>query len=68
MNKRELTEDLKSFVGAGFITRKDLARFMNRKDPHGVDKYLVDLERQDNKYYFIRDVAESILNKGGYRK
>lgn len=57
MDKRDLTRDMKSFYGSSIITRKKFAEYMGVKDPKNVDKYLFGLERVDEKYYFITDVA-----------
>ena len=61
MNAKKIETDIKQFVGGGFITRQQLARYMGRRDPHSVDRYLVDLERVNGKYYFIPDVAETLI-------
>lgn len=66
MNKRDLVIDLKNYVNAGFITRGQLAKYMGKKDPHDVDKFLYGLERV-GKNYFIPDVAESIISMRSFR-
>ena len=63
MNKQEIVRTFRSITGAVFITRKQLADLMGMKDPHGVDRYLKGLERIDNKYYFIPDVAEVLISR-----
>lgn len=61
MTKGELIEDMKRATGSAFITRKGLAQYMGKKDPHGVEHILFKLERVDKRYYFIPDVAEALL-------
>ncbi len=63
MNKSELVRDMKSYCGSAFITKQKLAAYMGIKDPHGVSRYLYDLERIDGKYYFIPDVAEVLKSR-----
>ena len=63
MKKTELINDLKQYTGGGVITRKQLAGYMSKKDPHGVDRYLFGLQRIDGKYYFIPDVADSLIGR-----
>lgn len=60
MNKSELVKDMQRFTQSGFITRKQLASYKGKKDPHDVDKFLIGLDRVD-KDYFIPDVAERLL-------
>lgn len=36
---------------------------MGVKDPKNVDKYLFGLERVDEKYYFIPDVASALKER-----
>lgn len=67
MNKADLIKDIRGSTGSGFITRIGLARYMGASSPKSVDRYLVDLERVDGKYYFIPDVAESIIIHKGLR-
>lgn len=61
MNKQEIVNDLHKHCGSFFITRNELAKFMGKKDPHGVDYILYGLDRVEKKYY-IRDVAESLIS------
>lgn len=60
MNKKELIAGMKSTTGASFITRKELAQFLNLKDPAGVDRYTYGLPRISGRY-FIDDVAERLM-------
>ena len=61
MTKTELKRSMTEFAGAAFITRQKLAEFVGVKDPHSVDRYLSDLYRINGKYYFIGDVADSMM-------
>lgn len=63
MERKDLIKSMKAEAGAGFITRQGLSRFMGVKDPRNVDKYLAGLERVSGKYYFIPDVADSLIAK-----
>lgn len=63
MTKTELANDMKRFCGCSFITRKKLADYMGKKDPHAVDKYLYGLDRVDGKDYFIPDVANVLKER-----
>lgn len=69
MTKRELIADMKRSVGdgQGFITLSGIQRYMGVKSHHSVDKYVHGLERINNKYYFIPDVADSMLRLGGVK-
>ena len=69
MNKRELEADMRRFVGnnGGFITISGIANYIGVKSHHSVDKYVNGLERINGKYYFIPDVAESMLRLGGVK-
>jgi len=60
MTKKDLVADMRQYAGGAFITRKLLANYMGIKDPHNVDRYLYGLECVNGKYYFIRDVVESL--------
>lgn len=62
MKKTELIEDMKKYVGAGYVTREELRRYMGYQDPHQVDRYLKGLERIGKKY-FIPDVVEVLLKQ-----
>lgn len=66
MNKKELIADMKKATGASFITRKELAQFMNLKDPAGIDRYTFGLARLNGRY-FINDVAERLMEHCDYR-
>lgn len=67
VNKADIVKDMRGLTGSGFITRIELAKYMGTNSPKSVDRYLTELERIDNKYYFIPDVAESILSRRGCR-
>lgn len=61
MTKAEVIADLRRYVGGGsFIRRVDLARYMNRKDAHSVDRYLNGLQKIDGMY-FVGDVADVLV-------
>ena len=55
---------METYTGGGFITRAGLARFIGVKDAKHIDKYLTNLQRLGGKYYFIPDVAESLMERG----
>lgn len=63
MTKNELAKEMKAYTKASFITRNELANFLGRKCPKGVDKYIRPLQKFDGRY-FINDVADSIISKG----
>lgn len=69
MNKRELEADMRRFVGndGGFITISGIANYLGVRSHHSVDKYVNGLDRLNGKYYFIPDVAESMLRTGGVK-
>ena len=69
MNKRELEADMRRFVGndGGFITISGIANYIGVKSHHSVDKYVIGLDRINGKYYFIPDVADSMLKLGGVK-
>ena len=69
MNKRELEADMRRFVGndGGFITISGIANYIGVKSHHSVDKFVNGLERINNKYYFIPDVAEQMIRLGGVK-
>ena len=67
MNKKELISDMKKTIGASFITRNELARYMNLKDPASVDRYLYGLPRLNSRY-FIPDVAERMMEQLEFRR
>lgn len=67
MNRKELINDMQQFCGSRLITRKKLADYFGKKDAHGIDKYLYPLNAVDGRYYFIPDVADSILNNCKWR-
>lgn len=61
MTKTELTADLKRYCGGSFITRTELAKYMNYSSPKRVDRFLQGLDRISGTRYFCGDVAERIL-------
>lgn len=63
MDRAELIRDMKQFSKSSFITKKKLADYMDISDPQYVQKYVADLERVDNKYYFIPDVASVMKSR-----
>ena len=69
MTKKDLVADMKKHVdGASFITLTGLQKYMGVRSHHSVDRYITGLERINNRYYFIPDVADSILSSGGVRQ
>lgn len=63
MNRSEIAKDLRQFTGAGMISAKELAAFMNRKSVWRVKQdYLVGLEKIGNKY-FVTDVAARLKER-----
>lgn len=64
MTKTELVNDMRRQTGASFITRKQLAEYLGKKDPHSVDGLIHGLTRFAGKKYFIADVAEQIMLTG----
>lgn len=68
MTKKDLILDMKKHVGGGsFITVTGLQKYIGVRSHHSVDKYIIGLERINNRYYFIPDVADSILRTGGVK-
>ena len=68
MTKAELITDMKRSCGdSGFITRTQLKCYFGNSCPKSVDKYLQGLDRIDGKYYFVGDVAASIMNFRGVK-
>lgn len=63
MTKSELANDMKKFAGGGFITKQKLADYMGIKKQGYINRYVAGLERVDNKYYFIPDVADNICKR-----
>lgn len=69
MTKKELVADMKKHVdGASFITITGLQKYMGVRSHHSVNRYITGLERINSRYYFIPDVADSILRAGGVRQ
>lgn len=66
MNAKEVAEDMKRFCGGGFATRQKIANYIGIKPDH-VDRFLVGLERIDNKHYFIPDVVDNMMKRRGIR-
>lgn len=69
MTKKELETDMRRFVGndGGFITISGIANYLGVRSHHSVDKYVIGLDRLNGKYYFIPDVADSMLRLGGVK-
>ena len=68
MTKKELVADMKQTVGGGgFITLSGIASYIGVKSHHSVDKYVIGLDRINGKYYFIPDVADSMLRLGSVK-
>lgn len=57
---------MKSAGGSGFISRKQLAKFMSLKDAKSVDRYLTGLQCL-NQRYFVNDVADKMLEQVSYK-
>jgi len=65
MTKTELIKDIEHFVGAGVISRTELARYLGYKDPKIVKRrYLINLQPITGMKYSVIDVAEEILRGG----
>ena len=63
MKKSDLVRDLRNFCGgAGCISKTELARFLNLKDVHGVNRYFHGLHKVTGRRYYIADVAENIID------
>lgn len=60
MIKSDLIKSMKEFVGCGWISRKELARYMGYKDSNDIAYILEGLPRIKTKY-FVEDVALSIV-------
>lgn len=68
MTKKELVADMKQSVnGSSFIIQADLMKYLGVGSHHTVEKYLDGLERINGRYYFIPDIAESMLRLGGVK-
>ena len=61
MNKQEVIRKIEQAYGA-FITRKEIATFMNYKDPRSIDPMLHELPKVNGKY-FVNDVATAIIER-----
>ena len=65
MEKQEMIRNMRRHVGgASFITVTQFMRYIGVKTTDTAKKRLKDLERVDNKYYFIPDVAEEMIKRG----
>lgn len=68
MTRKDLIADMKQTVGGGgFITLSGIASYVGVKSHHSVDKYVRGLDRINDKYYFIPDVADAMLRTGGVK-
>lgn len=67
MNRRDLVNDMKQYCGGSFITATQLQKYLGAKSHHSVEKYLIGLDRISDRYYFIPDVAESLIAYRGVR-
>ena len=63
MDKKELTQSLKNFTGAGVITKAKLCEFMGITHQRNVNKYLAGLMALDGKYYLVSDVAARLWER-----
>lgn len=61
MDKKQLTSKIEKTYGF-FLTQKQIAEFLNIKDPHHVSCMLQGFPRVKNKY-FVDDVADAILEE-----
>ena len=66
MNRKEMINDMKKAVKAGFISKQQLSDFLGYKSPNSVSKYLYGLASIDRRYY-IPDVVDSLLSFKGVR-
>lgn len=68
MTRKELVSDMMQAVGGGgFITLSGIQNYLGVKSHHSVEKYLAGLDRINGKYYFIPDVADSIMRASGVK-
>lgn len=68
MNRKDLIADMRRATdGSGFITRKELAKYLHLKDPAGVDRYTYGLARISGRY-FIGDVADRLMEQCDVRR
>lgn len=61
MTRTELVRDMQRYVGAGVISRKELAAYLGYRDPHNVGKFIKNLVPITGKRYSILDVADAIM-------
>lgn len=64
MTRADLINDMRTSIGSSFISRKELADYLGKKDPHSVDPLIHGLPQFVGKRYFIGDVAEQIMLTG----
>lgn len=60
---REQSDKGPSKEETNFITRSGVANALGYKDPHNIDRYLVNLQRIGGKKYYIPDVAAAIMQE-----
>ncbi len=65
MTKQEIIRDMqKASEKQGFITASQFTRYMGRTNiTKCKDSFLSGLDRIDNKYYFIPDVAAVLMSR-----
>lgn len=63
MLKQDIANVLRKESGCEFITRKEVAAALGYKDPHNINRYLVNLQRLPGKKYYIPDVAAAIMQE-----
>ena len=65
MKSSEVKKEMMMFVdGGSFITCTQLTQFLGCKDNKTVkNNYLVGLERVSNKFYFIPDVVQRLMDR-----
>ena len=65
MDRQQIIRDMQAHCrGASFITQKEFAGFLGCSLSTAKRK-LKDLEKVDKKYYYIRDVVQSMLSERG---
>lgn len=62
MERKRIIQEMRTMFGTGVITRKNLAKYFGTTEKT-VERYLAGLEAVDGKYYFIQDVADSLLER-----
>ncbi len=65
MTKQEIIRSMqKASTTQGFITASQFARYMGRTNISKCkERYLTGLDRIDNKYYFIPEVAAVLMSR-----